>query len=123
MCGVDVWYGTHSSAGLLDAVGNLTSESLGQVIHLTWNAPFSLDITGVYPDIWYCVDVTVDNIPLNIYNDINITEFYFTIEDVSLMYEFQVTPINGAGNGTVSNLVIGHFRGRKLSVICGNMYN
>ena len=110
------WY-TYSSVGLLDAVSNLTVEFLGQVIHLTWDAPFSLDVTGVDPDIWYRVDITVDNTPLNIYNDINITEFNFTVEDDSLMYKFQVTPINGAGNGTVSNLVTGYFRGRKLSVI------
>ena len=52
-----------SSVGLLDAVNNLKNESLGQVIHLTWNAPFSLDITGVDPDIWYRVDITVTDGP------------------------------------------------------------
>jgi len=46
-----------SSSGLLDAVSNLKSDSLGQIIHLTWDAPFSLDITGVDRDIWYRVDI------------------------------------------------------------------
>ena len=105
----------YSSVGLLKSVNNLKIESLGQVVHLTWDAPFSLDITGVDPDIWYRVDITVDDIPLNKYDDIDTTEFNFTVDDISLMYEFQVTPINGAGNGTISNPVTWCFRGGKLS--------
>ena len=111
-----------SSVGLLDAVGNFKSESLGQVIHLTWDAPFSLDITGVDPDIWYRVDITLTNDPLNMYfinRVVNIPEFNFTMDDyngtnTSAVYEFQVTPINGAGNGTTSAPVTGYFTGREL---------
>ena len=116
-----------SSSGLVDAVSNLKTESLGQVIYLTWNAPFSLDITGVDPDIWYRVDITVgnypfnnssDSIPFNIYF-VNVQEFNFTHDNAStsLIYEFQVTPINGAGNGSTSAPVTGYFSGRELLVL------
>lgn len=108
---------------MLDAVSNLTSQSLGQVIRLTWNAPFSLDITGVDPDIWYHVDVTVDNDPFNNSSDsipfntyfVNTPEFNFTHNstNTSVMYQFKVTPINGAGDGTASAPVTGYFCGRK----------
>ena len=108
-----------SSVGLLDAVNNLTNQSLGQVIHLTWDAPFSLDISGVDPDIWYRVDITVSNIPLGTYHNITIPEFNFTMDghnrtNTSVIYQFRVTPINGAGNGTTSDPVTGYFSGCEL---------
>ena len=111
-------------AGLPGAVTSLKNESLGQIIRLTWNAPFSLNITGVDPDIWYRVDVTVDNISLNNYSIstiVNIPEFNFTMDDyngtnTSVLYQFRVTPINGAGNGTTSDPVTGYFGGREFLV-------
>ena len=110
------------SAGLLGAVCNLTSESLGKAIHLTWGAPFSLDITGVDPDIWYRVEITVDNVPLNRYDDISITEFNFTMNDTSVIYEFRVTPVNGAGNGTISTFVTGYFNCGELWYLSSNAF-
>ena len=117
-----------SSVGLLDAVNNLKSESLGQVIYLTWDAPFSLDITGVDPDIWYHVDVTVDSSSFSTLDDINTPEFNFTMADyndtnTSVIYEFRVTPINGAGNGTTSTPVTGYFTARELSMYGGLCHN
>ena len=106
------------SIGLLDAVSNLQIESLGQVIHLIWDAPFSLDITGVDPDIWYRIEITVGKTPFNTYL-VNIPKFNFMMDNrtsTSVIYEFQVTPINGAGNGITSDPVTGYFRGRELSV-------
>ena len=41
------------------AVSKLTNVSLIRVIYLTWEAPPTLDITGVDPDITYCVDISV----------------------------------------------------------------
>jgi len=106
-----------SSAGLLDAVSNLRSESLGQIIRLTWDAPPSLDITGVDRDIWYRVEISVNNISMKTYDNINIPEFNFTMDNdtsTSVIYEFQVTPINDVGYGTISYFVCGYFIGRKL---------
>ena len=111
-----------SSVGLLDAVSNLKSESLGQVIRLTWETPFSLDITGVDPDIWYRVDTTVGDIHLSMCSScwvVTIPEFNFTMGDYNgtstrVVYEFRVTPINNAGNGTTSTPVNGYFSGCEL---------
>ena len=106
------------SAGLLDAVSNFKSELLGQVIHLTWDAPPSLEITRVDPDIWYRVDIsavpTDDSPTINYSRKVSVSEFNFTMDDcngtsTSVMYEFRVTPVNGAGNGTTSGPVTGYF--------------
>ena len=102
-----------SSAGLPDAVSNLKNDSLGRVIHLTWDAPFTFDIPGVDPDIWYRVDVTVTGTHFAS-RIVNIPEFNFTMDDyngtsTSVIYEFQVTSINDAGNGTTSSPVTGYF--------------
>ena len=112
---------------MVDAVSNLKTESLGKVIRLTWDAPFSLDITGIDPDIWYRVDITVDNNPFNNSSDsipfntyfVNITEFNFINNgaNTSVIYQFRVTPINGAGDGTTSTPVTDYFSGRELLVL------
>ena len=116
-----------SSSGLLDAVSNLKSESLGPVIRLTWDAPFSLDITGVDPNIWYRVDITVNNGPFNNSSDsipfstyfVNTPEFNFTNNgtSTSVIYQFRVTAINGVGDGTTSAPVTGYFSGCELLLL------
>ena len=104
-----------SFVGLLDAVSNLRTENLGKVIHLTWDAPPSLDITGVDIDIQYRLDITVGSNPFNTYF-VNTTEFNFTQNspNTSVIYQFQVTPLNGAGNGSMSAPVTGYFIGCKF---------
>ena len=109
------------SIGLLGAV-IITNVSLVDVIHLKWVDPPSLDITGVDPDVWYRVNVTVDNVSLSPYHFIrvvNIPEFNFTVAggidtNTSVIYQFQVTPINGAGGGVTSSPVTGFFRRSEL---------
>ena len=99
------------------------------VIRLTWTPPFSLDITGVDPDIWYHVEVynvtAVRRVPLT-----NLTvykpEFNFTVPDPSPcdQFEFRVTPVNVVGNGTSSDLVGGYFLRSKFSywsLLCSNL--
>ena len=108
--------------GSLDDV-IVTNTSLVDVIRLKWDAPFSLDITGVDPDFWYRVDVTVDNISLSTYHFIvYIPEFNFTVANcidtnTSVIYRFLVTPINGAGDGVTSSPVTGFFRRSELHAI------
>ena len=41
--------------GLLSSVANLETASSTSSITVSWSAPFSLDVTGVDPDIWYSV--------------------------------------------------------------------
>ena len=114
-------------AGIPSAVSNLSSTNLvlDQVIYITWAAPFTLDITGVYPDIWYCVNVRAvavadsnDSTPLTTNCSVYLPEFNFTINypntNTSVVYEFWVTPLNGAGAGPTSAPVSGFFSGREL---------
>jgi len=106
-------------------VSNLTSANLNKVICLTWETPPTLDITGVDPDISYCVDiraVTVandtDSTPLTTNCSVYLPEFNFTMDypntSTSVIYEFRVTPRNGAGDGPKSAPVYGFFSGREL---------
>jgi len=102
--------------GSLDAV-IVTNISLVDVICLKWVDPPSLDITGVDLDFWYRVDVTVVDVSLSTYHFmkvVNIPEFNFTVADgidtnTSVIYQFEVTPINGAGDGVTSSPVTGFF--------------
>jgi len=116
-----------NSAGAPSAVSNLTSIFLilEQVICLTWNVPFTLDITGVDPDISYCVEIravtvtdNIDSTPLTTNCSVYMPKFNFTMDypntSTSMIYEFQVTPRNDAGYGPTSAPVSGFFSGREL---------
>ena len=110
------------------------NEPQGQHILLTWDAPPSLDITGVDPDIWYHVEITAipsscpfgvavdETVESNYSKVVTIPEFKFTMADYNgtstgVVYEFRVTPINGAGAGTTSTPVTGYFRRCELLII------
>ena len=75
---------------------------------LSWIPPPSLDLTGVDPDIVYCVEVynitcEVDDL---VVGDCNVTEPSYTSDDIApdgYIYEYTVTPrsnVEGASNGT-----------------------
>ena len=90
--------------GQLQGVSNLErNEST-----IFWEAPFSLDLTGVEPDIAYCVDIysiTCGRMDL-IISDCSVVEPSYTSEDITpqgYIYEYTVTPrrnVEGATNGT-----------------------
>ena len=78
---------------------------------ISWTAPFSLDVTGVDPDIWYSVfiyNVTDENNPTAILctdcNRITETHYTFTPDYLGPCYVFNssVIPVNGAGQGESS---------------------
>ena len=75
---------------------------------LSWDPPFSLDLTGVDPDIAYCVDiynVTCERRDL-IISDCDLTEPSYTSDAPNgYIYEYIFTPrsnVEGARNGTPS---------------------
>ena len=92
------------SIGLLQGVISLvrTGDTL------FWEPPFSLDLTGVDPDIVYCVEVY--NITCGrrdlIISDCSVTEPSYTSDDIAphgYIYEYTVTPrsnVPGARNGS-----------------------
>ncbi|CAI8045438.1 hypothetical protein GBAR_LOCUS25133 [Geodia barretti] len=98
--------------GPLSAVGDLKVDAKnGTSSTISWTAPFSLDVTGVDPDIWYSVliyNVTDEkNLTAILCTDcINITETHYTFTPDYLspchVYIFSVIPLNGAGQGESS---------------------
>ncbi|CAI8033355.1 hypothetical protein GBAR_LOCUS18816, partial [Geodia barretti] len=101
----------------LSAVGDLRATSNAGSVTISWSAPFSLDVTGVDPDIWYSVliyNVTDENNPTAILctDCINITETHYTFTPDYLspchVYNFSVIPLNGAGQGESSPFISGY---------------
>jgi len=107
-------------------VSNLASANLTDVICLTGEAPPTLDITGVDPDISYFVNISVvgmadsdNSTPLTTNCSVYIPEFNFTMDcpnntSTSVIYEFQATPRNNARYGPTSAPVPGFFNGSEL---------
>ena len=108
------------SSGSLSAVSDLRASSNASSVTISWTAPFSLDVTGVDPDIWYSVliyNVTDENNPTAILctDCINITETHYTFTPDYLspchVYNFSVIPVNGAGQGESSpSIAIGMYK-------------
>ena len=103
------FYGSLSSnSGLLSAVGDLRASSNASSVTISWTAPFSLDVTGVDPDIWYSVLIynVTDETAILCTDCINITETHYTFTPDYLspchVYNFSVIPVNGAGQGESS---------------------
>ena len=97
--------------GLLSTPPNLVISYNRISVTISWSAPFSLDVTGVDPDIWYFVfiyNVTDKNNPTAILctDCISITETHYTFTPDYLgpchVYNFSVIPVNGAGQGESS---------------------
>ena len=94
------------TTGQLAAVSDVSRQSST----LSWQAPSSLDLTGVDPDIVYCVEVY--NITCGgrelVFSDCNVTENSYTSNVIApdgYIYEYIVTPrsnVQGAQNGTQS---------------------
>ena len=80
-------------------------------INVSWSAPFSLDVTGVDPDIWYSVliyNVTDEEnstvVPCTDCHNLTQTHYIFSPDYPSPChkYTFTVIPYNGAGQGESS---------------------
>ena len=77
------------------------------IISLTWEPPFTLDITEIDPDITgYCVDVTSSMI--SHLECVNKTEFSYPVPpDAGCnTYSFTITPINIVGHGESSTVSV-----------------
>ena len=101
---------TLSTLGPLDSVTGLRLDiATSTSVTLTWDAPFSLDLTTAEPDIQYCVDV--HSVPrgqlVESTCDIIDTNYTFSTSDQGQLV-FTVTPrsnVEGSLNGTSSELV------------------
>ena len=98
--------------GLLNAVRSLTSTTYSTLISLTWEPPFTLDITDVDPDITgYCVDVINSTSSVTLHSECEITETEFTYlmpperYCYSTTFSLSITPFNIVGRGEVRSLL------------------
>ena len=103
--------------GTLAPVGELTAVPKEGFLHLTWNPPFTLNITNIEPDIYYCINVyniTPNSLyPLKTLCDLTQPEFDFTVANPIPcdQFQFQVIPVNDAGNGTLNSISASLFYG------------
>jgi len=105
-----------SFLGLVAIRRNLTVLSNRSSVCLSWTRPFSLDITGVDPDFWYCVEVyniSQGRTPLTINCSVYETQFCFTAPNPSPcdLFEFRVFAVNQVGNGSVASVNGAFFEG------------
>lgn len=104
--------------GILNAVNNLISSSSLLNIILSWEAPFSLNLTSE-PDIAYCIDVhNITGGTYLILSDCNVLTTYFiyniTNPNPSNYFQFTIIPrsnVPGARNGTPSQPIVASFLG------------
>ena len=114
--------------GKLEAVHNLT-RSTGDTlsnIQLTWQPPFSLNLTTAEPDIVYCVDLISFNTTGgedHLVSNCSVFNPYYnyTVEkpDPRDLFQFQVTPrsnVQGAGNGTTNEVNVTFLFESKLHI-------
>ena len=110
-------------AGTLNAVYHLSVTKSNLTILITWEAPFTLNITNTEPDIAYCVNISAMNYfsHVDIATECNITqtEFFYTIPHKVYCHNndfyVTVTPVNGAGQG-VSEKVRFQCKYRSLNI-------
>ena len=111
-------YHVHVHVGLLPPV-ELEIVSNTSSITISWSAPFSLDVTGVDPDIWYSVliyNVTDEDhprvVPCTDCTNLTETHYIFSPEHYSPCHEytFIIIPVNGVGEGSSRNATTSEFR-------------
>jgi len=105
-------------AGLLAPPPKLKVVSVtSTTIHLTWVQPFSLDITGIEPDISnYVVYIRNTNTGNITTTSLSETEYTFMRQDFGYCdtFEFSVLAMNDAGEGSRTDPVAASFLGRKI---------
>ena len=97
--------------GLLDEVKEVNASTNCSSITLTWQPPFSLDITNTDPDMTFCVEVynvsEEERTPLQHLGRCSIMTPHYTIptdnSGLMLHYQFMVTAVNVVGRGTPSD--------------------
>ena len=96
-------------AGPLQTVTNFDIEIINlNIFHLSWDAPFSLDLTNVEPDVIYCIQVinsTCGNVSI-LFSNCTVRETELNLLGYSQhhVYEIIITPrsnVEGTKNGTM----------------------
>ena len=116
--------------GLLSAVRSLSSIANSTLIYVTWEPPFTLDITNVDPDITgYCVDVINSTSSVTLLSECGITETEFTYlmppesYCYSTTFSFFITPLNIVGRGEMATLFYREHLSSKISSVYNCMHH
>ncbi|CAI8034663.1 hypothetical protein GBAR_LOCUS19492 [Geodia barretti] len=125
-----------SVQGPLSKVVNFRAISNASSVTVSWTAPFSLNVTGVDPDIWYSVliyNVTDDSTAILCTDCINITETHYTFTpdypSHCHVYNISIVPLNGAGQGESSSITVGGIKFARENITfvndskCNVVYN
>ena len=103
--------------GILAAPTNLKAVTITTAaIHLTWDHPYTLDITGIDPDIsGYVIYIRNTNTGNMTTVFVTETEYTFVRQDFRYCdtFEFRVQPLNIVGEGNISDAVAAAYLGRK----------
>ena len=92
-----------------------------------WEEPYSLDVSNVEPDVTYCLDVKIFNDSFRLgflFSKCGIVLTVYAFHPVDPkpcdIYEVFITPVNGAGNGTVVSVVSSFYlqQGNLLQYAC-----
>ena len=98
-----------NTPGQLAQVQKLKSATTPSTIQISWEPPFSHNLSATDPDIVYCVDIFRGTANNHIVSNCNVFEHYFIFSsenpDPRESYTFTVTPrsnVNRGRNGTVA---------------------
>ena len=117
--------------GPLGPVSNIVVNNFTDIL-LSWQPPFTLNLSNIEPNIVYCIDVfTISCGTIHAFSKCDITQLYFQYNgsDPRNKYQFIITPrsnVAGAINGTASELVTGRSTASKLLSLwlhLGSMYS
>ena len=111
--------------GILNAVMDITKTPSVTAIIVTWDSPFSMNLTHAEPDIVYCIDIfnvtsnqQADN---HLISDCSVLDTQYTYAqnypDPTNAFEIRITPksnVEGARNGTPSENVLTFFYSKLL---------
>ena len=105
----------HIHVGKLEGVRNFERETGSEKLQYVWEPPHFLDLTGVDPDVVYCIDVARVTCGMreHITSDCSITDHNYTVTvngplDLADLYEATVTPrsnIMNSCNGTQVSII------------------
>ena len=106
-------------SGLLQAPSNISVISNYTTILLTWQEPYTLDITDLESDISH-YELTIKNVDNEQYYRVNtsVITYLYNQQSVSMactIFEFQIAAVNLAGIGGKSTAVYRSFNIRMLT--------
>ena len=124
-----IYIPVHISVGPLSSVDLKIVHNNATSLTVSWSAPFSLDVTGVDPDIWYSVLIYMYNgtdeenptaIPCTDCTNLTVTHYTFSPDNPipCHTYTFTVIPYNGAGQGESSHNATATIGSEFRSCIC-----